>query len=394
MTTIFVPREVTPGETRVAATPETVKRLIKLGYAVVVEAGAGAASSMPDADFTAAGATVEPGSRDAWAKADVILKVQPPMQHEALGAHEVDLMKQGALLIGFVWSVLAPELSQRLRDRGVSVIAMEAIPRISRAQKHDALSSQANLAGYKAVLMGADALKRIMPMLVTAAGTIKPARVVVMGAGVAGLQAIATAKRLGAVVEATDVRPAVKEQVESLGAKFIDVPEARAEGEGGYAKELTKEQLERQRQVVAEHLVLADMIITTALIPGRKAPVLVPADVVKRMRPGSVIVDLAVQQGGNCELSEPGETVVREGVTIIGALNVPALVATDASAVYSRNLLAVVQDLTDKKAPGVIKLNLEDEVIEKSLIIHAGEVRHAPTREAVAALGQPAAASS
>lgn len=394
MSTIFVPREVTPGETRVAATPETVKRLIKLGHAVVVEAGAGAASANPDADFVAAGATVEPATKDTWARADVVLKVQPPAQHEALAAHEVDLMKSGALLLGFVWSVVDVELAQRLKDRGVSVIAMEAIPRISRAQKHDALSSQANLAGYKAVLMGADAMKRIMPMLVTAAGTIKPARVVVMGAGVAGLQAIATAKRLGAVVEATDVRPAVKEQVESLGAKFIDVPEARAEGEGGYAKELTAEQLERQRQVVAEHLVLADMIITTALIPGKKAPLLVPAEVVKKMRPGSVIVDLAVQQGGNCELSSPGETVVREGVTIIGALNVPGLVPTDASAVYARNLLAVIQDITDKKAPGTIKLDLTDEVVDKSLVIHAGEVRHAPTRDALAKLGQPASSTS
>jgi H+-translocating NAD(P) transhydrogenase subunit alpha len=394
MTTIFVPRELTPGETRVAATPETVKRLIKLGYAVVVEAGAGLGSAMPDADYTAAGATVEPATRDTWAKGDIVFKVQPPHQHEGLGAHEIDLMKSGALFIGFVWSVQSPELAQRFKDRGVSAIAMESIPRISRAQKHDTLSSQANLAGYKAVLMGANALKRLMPMLVTAAGTIKPARVVIMGAGVAGLQAIATAKRLGAIVEATDVRPAVKEQVESLGAKFIDVPDLKGEGEGGYAKELTKEQLERQRQVVAEHLVLADLIVTTALIPGKKAPILVPADVVKRMRPGSVIVDLAVQQGGNCELSVPGQTVVREGVTIIGEMNVPALVPADASAVYARNLLAVVQDITDKKAPGTIKLDLADEVIDKSLIVHAGEVRHAPTKDALQKLGQPAAAAT
>lgn len=394
MTTIFVPREVTPGETRVAATPETVRRLIKLGYAVVVEAGAGVESSMPDADYVAAGATVEPSGRESWQKGDVVLKVQPPMAHPTLGAHEIDLMKEGALFIGFVWSVQSPELARKFAERKVSAIAMEAIPRISRAQKHDALSSQANLAGYKAVLMGANALKRLMPMLVTAAGTIKPAKVVVMGAGVAGLQAIATAKRLGAVVEATDVRPAVKEQVESLGAKFIDVPEARAEGEGGYAKELTKEQLARQQQVVAEHLVQADMIITTALIPGRRAPILVPADVVKKMRPGSVIVDLAVQQGGNCELSQPGETVVREGVTIVGAMNVPALVPTDASAVYARNLLAIVQDITDKKTPGAFKLDFKDEVIDKSTIVHGGEVRHAPTKDALAKLGQPATTSA
>jgi H+-translocating NAD(P) transhydrogenase subunit alpha len=394
MTTIFVPREVAPGETRVAATPETVRRYVKAGYTVVVEEGAGVASACPDAEFVAAGATVRPSSKEAWLEGDIVLKVQPPMPHEGLGAHEADLPKAGALLIGFVWSVQSPELAKRLNDRKVSAIAMEAIPRISRAQKHDALSSQANLAGYKAVLMGADALPRIMPMLVTAAGTIKPAKVVVMGAGVAGLQAIATAKRLGAVVEATDVRPAVKEQIESLGAKFIDVPDLKAEGEGGYAKELTKEQLAKQQQVVAERLVLADMIITTALIPGKRAPILVPADVVKRMRPGSVIVDLAVQQGGNCELAVPGQTVVREGVKIIGVLNVPALMPVDASAVYARNLLAVVQDITDKKVPGKIALDLKDEVVDKSLIIHEGEVRHGPTKDAVAKLGQPAGVAS
>jgi NAD(P) transhydrogenase subunit alpha len=393
MSTIFIPRELTPGETRIAATPETTRRLIKMGYAVVVEPGAGVTSTFQDAEFVAAGATIATDVKAAYGAADIVCKVQPPLQRADLGAHEADLMKAGAFFFGFVWGVQNAALAVRLRDRKLSVMAMEAIPRISRAQKHDALSSQSNLAGYKAVIMGADALKRILPMLVTAAGTIKPAKVVVMGAGVAGLQAIATAKRLGAIVEATDVRPAVKEQVESLGAKFIDIPEARSEGTGGYAKELTPEQQAKQQAVIREHLVLADMIVTTALIPGRKAPVLVPASVVQAMRPGSVIVDLATSQGGNCELSVPGQTVERHGVTIIGALDVPALVPADASAVYARNILALIQDMTDaKKAPGQLTINDKDEVVTATLVIHQGQVRHAPTREATDKL-QPAAAT-
>ncbi len=386
MSTIFVPREVAPDETRVAATPETVKRLVKLGYAVTVEAGAGARSAIPDAEFAQAGATLAADGAEAWAKADVVLKVQPPTDDE------VDRLREGAMLMSFVWSVQTPALARRLAARKASVVAMEAIPRISRAQKLDALSSQANLAGYKAVLLGANALKRIMPMLVTAAGTIKPARVVIMGAGVAGLQAIATAKRLGAIVEATDVRPAVKEQVESLGAKFIEPPQdAKSEGSGGYAKELTPEQLARQQQVVREHLVAADLVVTTALVPGRKAPLLVPADVVEAMKPGSVIVDLAASQGGNCALTEPGKTVEKHGVTILGELNAPALVPTDASAVYARNLLALLQDMTKKDAPGQVTVDLKDEVVDGALIIHQGEVRHAPTREAIEKLAAPVA---
>lgn len=392
MTTVFIPKETLDGETRVAATPETVKRMIKLGLEVKVEAGAGFLSKIPDEEFTAAGATVCEGTAEAWGAADVVLKVQAPQDHPGLGKHEVELLKQGALLISFVWSVTAPELAQKLQQQGASVIAMEAVPRISRAQKMDALSSQANLAGYKAVLMGANALSRIMPMMVTAAGTLKPAKVVVMGAGVAGLQAIATAKRLGAVVEATDIRPAVKEQVESLGGKFIDVPQFEgAEDAGGYAKALTPEQLKKQQEVVEQHLIAADMVVTTALVPGRKAPVLVPAHVVEKMRPGSVIVDLAVQQGGNCELSEPGQTVTKHDVVLIGELNVPGLLPFDASAVYARNVLALVTDVMDKekKGEGVVKLDFSDEVIDKSLIIHGGEIRHAPTKDAVAKL-QPA----
>ncbi|NRA94635.1 MAG: Re/Si-specific NAD(P)(+) transhydrogenase subunit alpha [Planctomycetes bacterium] len=373
MTKVFVPRERQDGESRVAATPETVKRFKKLGLDVTVEAGAGVASHISDDDYGAAGASLIDAA-SGWSEADLVLKVNPPEPGE------VDGMKPGALLVSFVWSVQDPDLAGRLSDRKVSVLAMEAVPRISRAQKMDALSSQANLAGYKAVLMGADALARIMPMMVTAAGTLKPAKVVVMGAGVAGLQAIATAKRLGAIVEASDIRPEVKEQIESLGGKFIETVEAS--GEGGYAKELTDEQKKRQQEIIESHLVEADMVVCTALIPGRQAPVLVPAHVVEKMKHGAVIVDLAVSQGGNCELSEPGR-VTKHGVTIIGEPNVPAMLPTDASNVYARNILALVMDVVDKNAGGAIKLDLEDEVIDGALIIHDGEVRHGPTSEAI-----------
>jgi proton-translocating NAD(P)+ transhydrogenase subunit alpha len=391
MPMVFIPREILEGETRVAATPETVKRMVKLGLEVSVEAGAGAGSHISDADYTQAGATVGEDTAALWGAADFVAKVQPPEHNAKLDKHEVELLKEGARLASYVWSVQNAELSKRLVDQKVDVLAMEAIPRISRAQKMDALSSQSNLAGYKAVILAANALNRIMPMLVTAAGTIKPAKVVVMGAGVAGLQAIATAKRLGAIVEATDVRAAVKEQVESLGGKFIDIPVPKdAETAGGYAKELTKEQLEEQQKVVQAHLIAADVVITTALIPGKKAPLLVPAHVVEKMKDGSVIVDLAAIQGGNCELTEDGKTVVKHGVTIIGESNVPALLSTDASAVYARNVLALLSDLVDKESKE-IKLDLEDEVVAGSLIIQGGEVRHAPTKEAIEKLeGAPA----
>jgi NAD(P) transhydrogenase subunit alpha len=382
MTTVFVPQETRPGETRVAAIPETVKRLVKLGVTVTVEEGAGARSFFRDAEYAEAGAKLVPGTAESWAAADIVLKVQAPAQHPRLDRHEADLPREGALLVGFVWTALEPELARRLAGRKLSVLAMEAVPRtLSRAQKVDALSSQANLSGYKAALMAANALGRGMPMMTTAAGTLKPARVVVMGAGVAGLQAIATAKRLGALVEATDVRRAVKEQIESLGAKFIDVPLSDAEGKGGYARELTPEEQKKQQEIVREHLVMADAIIATALIPGRPAPKLVPAEVVEKMRPGSVVVDLAAPQGGNCALCQPGKTVVEHGVTIVGELNVPALLPYDASSLYARNILALLQDCLDKQ--GQLKLETKDEVVDAMLVIHQGEIRHAPTREAV-----------
>ncbi|RMG18057.1 MAG: Re/Si-specific NAD(P)(+) transhydrogenase subunit alpha [Planctomycetota bacterium] len=376
MATVFVPKELQADETRVAATPETVKRMVKLGLEVTVQKDAGLASHLLDSDFEAEGARIVNDAAAGYAAADLVLKVNPPTEQE------VAQLKRGALLISFVWSVQNPQLAKAIADAGLSCIAMEAIPRITRAQKLDALSSQANLAGYKAAVMAADALDRVMPMMVTPAGTLKPAKVVVMGAGVAGLQAIATAKRLGAIVEATDIRPEVKEQVESLGGKFIETVEAA--GEGGYAKELTEEQKKKQQEIIEGHLVAADVVICTALIPGRPAPRLVPAHVVEKMRPGAVIVDLAVSQGGNCELSEPG-VVKKHGVTIIGHPNVPAMLSTDASNMYARNLLALVMDLVDRESKQ-LKLDLEDEVVDKSLIIQDGKIRHERTQEAVSKL--------
>ena len=375
MTTVFVPKEIQDGETRVAATPETVKRMIKLGLKVTVEGGAGEASKILDQEYVEAGASIG----EAW-DADVVLKVNPPEERKD-GKHETDLLKEGALLLSLVWSVSNPALAKRLSERKLSVLAMEAVPRISRAQKMDVLSSQANLAGYKAVLMGANAMTQIMPMMVTAAGTIKPAKCVVMGAGVAGLQAIATARRLGAVVEATDIRPEVKEQVESLGGKFIETVEAS--GEGGYAKELTDEQKKRQAEIIESHLIAADLVICTALIPGRPAPKLISAATVEKMKEGAVIVDLAVSQGGNCELAETG-IVTKHGVTIVGEPNVPATLASDASAMYARNILALVMDIVDRENDAAIKLDLEDEVIDGALILKDGEVRNERTQKAIA----------
>jgi NAD(P) transhydrogenase subunit alpha len=368
---IGIPAETLPGETRVAATPETVKKLAAGGHhKVIVQAGAGLASSIPDADYAAAGATVAATAAEAWAS-DIVLKVRGPQ------TPELALLRKDQLLVG----LLAPyraEALQALAATGVTGFAMEWLPRISRAQSMDVLSSQANIAGYKAVLMAANTYGRLMPMLMTAAGTIKAARVVIMGVGVAGLQAIATAKRLGAVVEATDVRPETKEQVESLGAKFIEVPLTEAEkelakGQGGYAREMGEDYKKRQAALIAERVKQADIVITTALIPGRPAPVLVTEDMVKTMRPGSVIVDMAVEQGGNCPLSELNATVVKHGVHIVGIANIPALVAADASALYARNLINFLALMLDAKT-GAFNLNREDEIVAGTLACIGGEL--------------------
>ena len=371
MPKVFVRKETRPGETRVAATPETVKKLVREGLEVAVEPGAGGASYFADAAYAEAGAELAADPAAAWRAADVALVVAPPSADEAAA------LRRGALLLGFLAPYREHETVRRLAAAGVTALAVELLPRTTRAQPMDALSSQASIAGYKAALLAAARLPRYFPLLMTAAGTIPPARVVVMGAGVAGLQAIATAKRLGAVVEVSDVRAAVKEQVESLGGRFIELPTTqsgeRGEGAGGYAREMGEDYRKRQAALVAERIKQADIVITTALIPGRPAPVLVTEDMVKSMKPGSVIVDMAVEQGGNCPLSEKDKAVVKHGVHLIGYSNLPALVAADASALYARNLLNFLNPLLDPKS-GQLKLNREDEVVAGALLCIDGQL--------------------
>jgi len=370
MAVAFVPKETVPGESRVALTVDGVKRLAAAGLAVNIEPGAGALSLIGDADYEKAGGKL--AARDAWASADIVLKVQPPSVDEARR------LKRGAILVSFVYAGANRPLVDVLLQGGASVLAMELVPRITRAQAMDALSSQATVAGYKAVLIAAERSPRMFPLLMTAAGTVPPARVVVFGAGVAGLQAIATAKRLGAVVEATDVRYAAKEQVESLGGRFIEVPGlANLEGAGGYAKEASAEVLAQQRAAVGKRVAEADVVITTALVPGRPAPKLVSADMVRAMKPGAVIVDLAVENGGNCELSELGKTVVKHGVTIVGIPNLPASVPVQASELYSKNVLNLVKLLLGEK--GALKNDFQDEVLAGALLAHEGRLRHEAT---------------
>lgn len=369
---IAIPTETRAGETRVAATPETVKKMLAAGHTVLIQQGAGAGASIPDADYQAAGAMLV-NAEEVYAQAEIMLKVKAPT------GDELSRLAAGTVLIGLL-SPYQTEQVATYAKQGITAFAMEKLPRTSRAQAMDVLSSQGNIAGYKAVLVAANLYKRFMPMLMTAAGTVKAARVVILGVGVAGLQAIATAKRMGAVIEATDVRPAVKEQVESLGAKFIDVPfvtdEEReiAQGVGGYARPMPASWMERQKVEVAKRVAQADIVITTALIPGKPAPVLVTEDMVKSMKPGSVIVDMAVEAGGNCPLSELGKTVVKHGVTLVGEENLPALVAADASALYARNLLNFLNLLCDPKSGGKMNLNREDDIIAGSLLCIDGAV--------------------
>jgi NAD(P) transhydrogenase subunit alpha len=372
MAVIAVTKERKSGETRVAATPETVKKLTAAGFSVVIETGAGAGASFPDADYEAAGATIAKTAKDAAARADVLFKVRGPE------ADEIKALKAGA----FVAALLNPHNDKATIDalakQGVSAFAMEFVPRITRAQVMDALSSQANLAGYRAVIEAAEAYGRALPMMMTPAGTIAPAKIFIMGVGVAGLQAIATARRLGAVVTATDVRPATKEQVESLGAKFIAVEDEEfkaAETSGGYAKEMSPEYQAKQAELITGHIAKQDVVITTALIPGRPAPRLVTAAQVASMKPGSVLVDLAVEQGGNVEGAKLGETVVTpNGVKIMGHANLPGRIAADASALYARNLMAFAELFKDKE--GGFAPDLEDEILKASLVTHGGAVVH------------------
>jgi NAD(P) transhydrogenase subunit alpha len=367
---IGVPLETMPGETRVAVTPETAKKLKAQGHTVRVQSGAGLAASVVDEAYEAAGAQITDAAGALGC--DMVLKVRAPLDAE------LALMKSGAALVGLLNPFDAAGL-QRLAAAGLASFALEAAPRTTRAQSMDVLSSQANIAGYKAVLVAANAYQRIFPMLMTAAGTLKAARVVVLGVGVAGLQAIATAKRLGAVIEASDVRPSVKEQVESLGAKFIDVPyetpeeKEAAEGVGGYAKAMPQSWLERQKVEVAKRVAQADIVITTALIPGRPAPVLVTEEMVRSMKPGSVIVDLAAERGGNCPLTEAGRTVLKHGVTLVGETNLAALVAADSSALYARNLLDFLKLVFTKE--GQFQVPMDDDIVAACLMTQGGEVK-------------------
>jgi len=369
---IGIPLETVAGETRVAMTPETVKKLKAQGHTLRVQSGAGVAASVTDEAFVAAGAEITDAAGALGA--DMVLKVRAP------SADERALMKPGAVLVGIL-NPFDKDNLQAMTDAKLTAFALEAAPRTTRAQSMDVLSSQANIAGYKAVMIAADKYQRLFPMLMTAAGTIKAARVVILGVGVAGLQAIATAKRLGAVIEASDVRPSVKEQVESLGAKFIDVPyetaeeKEAAEGVGGYARPMPPSWLDRQKAEVAKRVAQADVVITTALIPGRAAPVLVTEEMVKSMKPGSVIVDLAAPAGGNCPLTEAGRTVVKHGVTLVGETNLPALVAADSSSLYARNVLDFLKLVFNKD--GQFHVDLEDDIVKACLMCRDGQLLRA-----------------
>ncbi len=369
---IAVVKEIRSGERRVALVPETCGKLVKSGIGVAVESGAGEAAFFPDRSYAAAGATIETDAAGLLGSADLVLKVQPPSVNPSLGKHEVDLMREEAMLLGTLLPARHPDVIERLAARKISAFATDRIPRISRAQSMDTLSSMANIAGYKAVLIAANALPRYFPMLMTAAGTVLPAKVFVVGAGVAGLQAIATAKRLGAAVEATDTRPAVKEQVESLGARFVGVStEESAQDASGYARELSPEFYRKQAALIAERCAAADAVVTTALIGGVTAPRLITADMVRAMKPGSVVVDVAAEGGGNCELTRPGETVTEAGVTIFGPLNLPSEVPWHASTLYSRNLAAFVLAFWKD---GRFVIDLDDEIIRGALVTHRGGV--------------------
>jgi H+-translocating NAD(P) transhydrogenase subunit alpha len=369
---LAVPKETSPGETRVAATPESVKKFKTLGVDVVVQSGAGEFAHIADADYVAAGASIAPDAKTALDGADIVLKVRGPQ------GGETALLKKGAVIAALLAPHSEKDAIQALANQGVVAFSMELLPRISRAQAMDVLSSQANLAGYKAVIDAAAHFGRAMPMMMTAAGTIAPARVLVMGVGVAGLQAIATAKRLGAIVSATDVRPATKEQVESLGGTFVAVMDEEfknAQTAGGYAKEMSKEYQVKQAALIAETIKKQDIIITTALIPGRKAPVLVSEEMIKTMKPGSVIVDLAAEAGGNTPLTKPNEVVTVHGVSIMGYTNLPGRLAVDSSSLYARNLFNFVSLIVDKKS-GLMAIDWNDEIIKGALVAKDGDVVH------------------
>lgn len=364
---IAILRERTPGEHRVAVVPESVKRLVGLGHQVVVESGAGDGSFVTDADYQAVGATVSADLASLYA-AEVLIKVQPPL------ADEVAQLKSGSHLVCLAFPLSNPKLAQDIAARGATLLCLDTIPRTTLAQMMDVLSSQATIAGYRAVILAAEASPKLFPMLMTAAGTISPAKVLILGAGVAGLQAIATARRLGAVVEAYDVRKVAKEQVESLGARFVNIDVEDSAGAGGYAKEQSDDAKKKVAEVLAQHVAKSDVVITTALIPGKPAPRLLPAEMVSGMRPGSVVVDMAAEQGGNCELTKPGERTVHNGVTLIGEINLPSQMSVHASAMFSRNIEKLLAHISNKER--VMNLNLEDEITRGLVVTQNGAVIH------------------
>jgi NAD(P) transhydrogenase subunit alpha len=365
---IAIPKETAERENRVSLIPDTVAKLADKDLEVWVESSAGTPANYLDDSYRDAGASIITDRNKLFGEADMVISIQTPPQED------LEQLKQGSILICFLWALQNDETVSFLQENDITALGMDAVPRISRAQNMDALSSMSSIAGYKAALIGANELDRYLPMMMTAAGTIAPAKVLVLGAGVAGLQSIATAKRLGAVVEAFDIRPAVKEQVESLGATFVEVPDLdeESETEGGYAKELADDEQERQRQVIHEHAKKSDIIITTALIPGKPAPLLVTKEMVADMHAGAVIVDLAAEQGGNCELTEPGETSVKHDVKIAGPLNIPSMMAYHASQMYSKNMLALLNHLLDED--GKPEFNFDDEITLKTTITHKGEI--------------------
>jgi H+-translocating NAD(P) transhydrogenase subunit alpha len=375
---VAIPREIHPGERRVATTPDTVARLLKLGFDVRVGSGAGAGSSMSDAAYEAAGATIVRSTAALWGEADLVLKVRPPEHDVELGKHEVDLLREGATLISFIWPATNAELLAKLAERKVTVLAMDQVPRVTRAQKMDALSSMANIAGYRAIIEAASFFGRFFTGQMTAAGKVPPAKVLVIGAGVAGLSAIGTARGLGAIVRAFDTRPAVKEQVESMGAEFLELSfKEDGTGQGGYAKTMSAEFIAAEMALFKEQARQVDIIVTTALIPGKPAPRLLTAEIVQEMKPGSVIVDLAAEAGGNCEHTKPGQVVVEHGVTIIGYMDLPSRLAPTASQLYGTNVWHLLSDMggaTDWQ------VNLEDEVVRGALVLHEGELKWPPPR--------------
>jgi NAD(P) transhydrogenase subunit alpha len=380
---IAVPKETAPGERRVALVPESCKKLIQAGYEIAIESSAGEAAGYPDAGYRDLGATIAPSPQELIGSADLVLKVGPPAGANP-GRDEIDWMRPGTVLIASLMPLRNLEAVRALAARQITAFSTDAIPRTTRAQSMDTLSSMASIVGYKGVLLAAAELNKYFPMLMTAAGMVPPAKVFVIGAAVAGLQAIATARRLGANVVATDVRPEVKEQIESVGAKYVGIElKESASGGGGYAKELSEEDRARQRELLAAQCAQSDVVITTALIGGVFAPRLITADMVRRMKPGAVVVDLAADGGGNCELSRPGETVRVDGVSILAPLNLPATMPLHSSLLFSRNLTAFVQAFTKDKA---FQLDLNDDIQQGALITYAGEVRHARTKEAMTAV--------